>query len=333
MQISVLIPVYKDLQRTATIIKKLNGEEFKGEFEIVVAADCIPETQVTFLETLGAKVDFSTNRRGKVNALNHAFDMVRGELIIFLDSDSEPVSEGFLSKIWESYQNHKFDVATGKLRVDCRKKIHKVMDIDYMFVNAAFSLAEFFNEVSSFCGAFFIIRRIAFEKLGRFSRVLAEDFELSVKANRYNMKYKFIPDVEVITSAPNNFREWIKQRKRWLLGGFKSMDAENTKHALKKFPFSFTSFVTAYPFPITSVIWTFLVFFGAPHISIFSILALSALTTSGAIFLFNRWLDWGVSATSTLNYLTWYGPVWSLMMISIFFTSFFIKEEAEDWVY
>ena len=333
MDISVLIPVYKELQRAEATLTKLSAEPSKVKYEVLVAADCISREDAGRLEKLGAKVFRSAKRRGKVEALNSTSKFAKGELLVFLDSDTEPVSSHFLDSVWNFYKKEKIDIGMGKIKVDCKRRLHELANIDYLFTNSAQSLAGAFGEIPALNGAFFFMKRVSFEKVGRFSKVVVEDLDIALKAYRYGMRFKYCKDIVVKTEAPNNLKEWISQRKRWILGGLNSFGEDGRKTAIKKAPLSIASIMTAYPFPFTALVWTFLLLLLPYPLSITSVFAISYISTSAMILLLNHVMNWNIGFVPALNYIFLYSPLWSVFIFTMVIMSFFEKTpKIEDWV-
>ena len=329
----MLIPVYKEFQRVETTLNKLKSEGFSGRYEVIIAADCVDAREADRFRKLGARVFMSRKRIGKVQAINSASKKARGELLVFLDSDTEPVSQNFLSEIWSTYQKHKYDIATGKIRIDCKRRLHEMASIDYLFSNSAISLADRMGEIPALNGAFFVMKRESFKQVGRFSPVVVEDLDIAVKAYQHNMTFRFFKQIEVLTDAPSNMREWIKQRRRWILGGLNSLGDQGKKTAIKKAPFSVAALMTAYPFSFTALVWTLLLIFLPYPLTITSVFAISYVSTSGMMFFLNRLMEWNISLGPALNYILLYSPLWSIFIFAMIFASMFEKNpEIEDWV-
>ena len=333
MDITVLIPVYQDFQRVESTLKKLRHNPTHIKFEVLVAADCVDLAEKTRIESLGVKVYSSQKRRGKVDALNHASKFAKGELLLFLDSDTEPVSENFLDEIWRFYKKENMDIGTGKIMIDCKKRLHELANIDNLFTNSAQSLAGFFKEIPPLNGAFFFMKRTSFDKVGKFSKVPVEDLDIALKAHQYGMSFKYSKNLIVKTEAPNNMKEWITQRRRWILGRFKSVTPDCRKAAMRKTPFSIAALMTAYPFSFTSLVWTFLLLFLPYPLSIASVFAISYISTTGMLLLLNHLMNWNVELLPALNYIFIYSPLWALFIFTMLIVSIFEKNpKIDDWV-
>ena len=323
-----MVSAYKDVSGVVDILNTLS---FSGTYQVVVAADCISLKDRNRLEDMGAVVDWSAKRRGKANALNSAFRQAKGELLIFLDSDTLPVTEGFMDKIWDSYLKHGFDVATGKVKVRHEKFLQKMVNIEYLFISAFFSVARAFNEVPPLLGAFFVMKHKCFDHLGGFSRVVVEDCDLGFRASAEGYTFKFLKDITVETAAPSRPGEWMTQRKRWA-SGFISSIFSHKKKVVKNVPFTFTSMLTYYPLPITSLIWTIFLFFFASQITVFGVMFAALLSSSGILFIFNRLLNWEAGFRASLFYILVYGPLWSLFSLWMLFTAPFGNRKLKDWM-
>ena len=323
-----MISAYKDISNILEVLPTL---KFDGKFEVIIAADCISLTDKKQLEKLGAKVNYSKTRRGKVTAVNAAEEKAKGELLIFIDSDTTPTSKDFLNTIWKQYKRKDFDVALGKISVKENRPLQKLINIDYLFMNAFFIVSKFFKEVPPLMGAFFVIKRSAFEELGKFSKVIVEDVDLGLKASAAKMKFHLMKDVSVKTEAPSNFKTWFTQRRRWVIGGVKSLSTQKKK-MVRKFPWTYSSLLAYYPIPISSLSWFLFFSLFVTKITVFGVIAASLVSTGFMMLFFSKLLNWNLKPKSALYYLLFYGPVWSVVSIYLILSVPFFKNDLEDWV-
>lgn len=323
-----MISAYKDISNLLEFLPKL---KFDGKFEIIIAADCISLSDKKKLEKLGAKVNYSKIRRGKVTAMNVAEEKAKGELLVFIDSDTTPTSKNFLNTIWKNYKRKDFDVAIGKVSVKENRPLQKLINIDYLFINTFFIISKFFKEVPPLLGAFFVIKRKAFEDLGKFSRVIVEDVDLGLKASAAKMKFHLMKDVSVKTAAPHNFKAWFTQRRRWVIGGVKSLSTQKKK-MVRKFPWTYSSLLAYYPLPISSLSWFLFFSLFVTKITVFGVIAASLVSTGFMMFFFSKILKWNLKLKPALYYLLFYGPIWSIVSIYLILSAPFFKNDLEDWV-
>lgn len=327
VDISVLIPAYKTLDKLPETLEKLC---FDGEFEVIVAGDLLSHRDQEFLKKRGVKLNCSGERRGKARALNEAVEMAGGELLVFLDSDTRPEDDRFLDKIWKAYGETNFEIGTGRLMVEGNSLLEKSINVEYLFMNSAMFMGNVFKKPVPICGAFIIVTSEAFERLGRFSKVIVEDFHLGYKANVSKLRFRYIKDVTAYTSSPKKIKGWLTQRKRWVMGGSQSLGVAK-KDVLKNLPVSTAAISSYYPIPSISIISSIMMFLAMSQINIAYVLSMTAFLTTSLMLAMNKILNWGLTLGSGLSYLLVYGPLWSLFTIGGMVYFAFRKEKLDDW--
>jgi biofilm PGA synthesis N-glycosyltransferase PgaC len=220
MFISILIPVYKKPKLLEDIIEKILKNRYR-EKEILVAID---EDSTPEIEQVVNKyrdkivLYYSGIRRGKVNLLNHLSSLARGDVFLFLDNDVElPDDENFLNKL--SKEITKYDIIELPKEAIATNFFSKIVSYDFLTAAAlCFVISKIFKTSLFLNGAAFAIRRQAFEELGKFSKVINEDWDLMLKAFSLRKRYSFPLNLKVKTMVPTSLKEWVEQRERWALG-------------------------------------------------------------------------------------------------------------------
>jgi cellulose synthase/poly-beta-1,6-N-acetylglucosamine synthase-like glycosyltransferase len=218
-RISVFIPVYRDSDLLEELLEGLVNDPYENR-EIFVTIDEPTAEAYRVVERFRDRVHFilSSQRRGKVEALNEAVRASSGEILVFLDADVKLGECGdFLGKI--ALEMEDTDI------LDIKKKIFKDSFIsrmvNYEFVGSNFSsflYSKLVRKGFAVGGTAFAIKRETFEEVGGFAKVISEDLDLAAKAFFLNKRFKFADKVEVYTRAPSKWRSWLAQRKRWGIG-------------------------------------------------------------------------------------------------------------------
>ncbi len=201
---SAIITAYGDEGYVEENVRKL----LDMGYEVVLAIDCPNGRLREIVERYPVKATVSERRRGKWRALNDALKLVKGEEILFLDSDTRIVS---------------FAELDGRDAVEIRKEIEgeglmeRLVNLDYfaMFVTA--KIAEKFKSCLSLNGSAFVIKKRVIDVLGGFRRRINEDTDLGARLGLNGFSVGV--DGRAITRAPRSLKEWFVQRERWSLGG------------------------------------------------------------------------------------------------------------------
>ncbi|HOL66218.1 MAG TPA: glycosyltransferase family 2 protein [bacterium] len=220
MRISVLIPVYREPKFLADILAKLLKNTYPDK-EILVIIDGQTNREIEqALEPYRNKVRVYENgaRRGKANSLNFLSEQATGEVLLFLDNDVElPEEENFLSQLSQEIAG--YDLLELSKEAIAQNFFSRITSYDFLSGSILCLLvSRIFRKSLFLSGAAFAIRKETFQQLGKFSRVISEDWDLMLKAFRARKSYWFSRRLKVKTMTPTNFEEWLQQRNRWALG-------------------------------------------------------------------------------------------------------------------
>jgi len=95
MIVSIIIPVYNEINSISTLIKRVEEAALpdNSEREIVIVDDGSTDGTVSLLENLQKKTPHSfvyhKKNRGKGSALRSGFDIAKGDIVIIQDADLE----------------------------------------------------------------------------------------------------------------------------------------------------------------------------------------------------------------------------------------------------
>lgn len=222
MKISVVVPVYEEPELLEDIISKVVSYDYPGK-EIVVVVDGWSNEKIenvlskfeglTFL-----RVIYNGVRKGKVESLNAAVELCSGEGIFFVDNDVElPEDKDFLRKLARELDRN--DIVEVPKEGICSSLFSKIVSYDYLGgAIASFLSSRILGKNLFLCGSAFAIRKDTFLELGKFPKVINEDWMLMLKTFGTGKRFSYPTDLKVRTAVPSNLVEWINQRKRWSIG-------------------------------------------------------------------------------------------------------------------
>ena len=218
-KISVFVPVYEGSALLGPLLERLTSDGYCGK-EIFVAIDRPSMDSLRVVERFRDKVHFllCSERRGKVEALNSAFKLSSGEILVFLDAD---VKIGECDSFLETVEGEMMDcdIADFKKKILPDSFVSRMVKYEYIGSNyASYLFSKLVGRCFAVGGTAFAIKREAFEEAGGFSKVVSEDLDLAVKTFMKGRRFKYTEKIEVYTEAPSNWREWLNQRKRWGIG-------------------------------------------------------------------------------------------------------------------
>lgn len=246
--------------------------------------DCQPEEFI--YESRAQRVPLTLIRKhngGKADALNMGINAANYPYFICIDADSV-LQYDSLRKIAQPVLEQNDVVAVGgmvRISNDAvlengRVKKYKmprsllasmqVLEYDRSFL-ASRILFDKFNGSLIISGAFGLFKKETVIAAGGYNHhTMGEDMELVVKLHEYctlnNMDYsiKYASDAVCWTQAPEKLRDLCKQRKRWHLGLFQSMNAHRRMFSNPKF--GAVSFISYLYFLIYELLSPFIEIFG-----------------------------------------------------------------------
>ncbi len=360
-KISVFVPVYKNSELLDALLEELTHCAHKDK-EIFVVVDEPNEKSFKVVKKYEGKVIFlfSSKRRGKVEALNRAIKISKGEILVFIDSDVQLKGDEFLELIEREIEEA--EILDFKKKIITDSFISRMVNYEYVSSNlVSYLYSKLVQRCMGINGAAFAIKREAFEEIGGFSRVISEDFDLASKALLKNKRFKYTQKIEVYTKAPSNWRKWLAQRKRWGIGTglwLKNYWRKFLKYMAKYphiivpsliilfptfIPMVFSYFFTTFlGYKISNFIPSFFVMHSSlliPFVPYIGDLLLTGLTTIFlSFFLFSiffyaasKKLKIRFNIAEFLIYFLFYQPLAALILILGIITAFFSERHELDW--
>ncbi|HLF54035.1 MAG TPA: glycosyltransferase [Candidatus Nanoarchaeia archaeon] len=158
---------------------------------------------------------------GKPAALNLAVSKARGDILILTDGDVY-VSKDSLRFLMKKLKDRNIGAVSGK-PVSLNSKTNKYGFWANMLTMVADEIRKesVANDKRFFCsGYLFAIRKKLFPKLPK--NLLSEDGYISHKVYEKEFKIDYAENARVFVKYPDNFSDWIKQKKR-SAGGYNQM--------------------------------------------------------------------------------------------------------------
>ncbi len=229
--VTVQLPIYNEVYVVERLIDAVVRLDYpKDKLEIQVLDDSTDETQqvarerVEYYRSQGYDISYihRTDRQGyKAGALRHGLSRARGEFIAIFDADFVPKPD-FLQKLLPYFSNPQVGMVQSRW---------EHLNEDYSFLTRAQALAldgHFVMEQQvrhnagffiNFNGTAGIWRRTCIEDAGNWhSDTLAEDLDLSYRAQLRGWKFVFVNDVVSPAELPADINALKSQQFRWTKG-------------------------------------------------------------------------------------------------------------------
>lgn len=160
---------------------------------------------------------------GKAMALNYGIEKSNSDIVICIDADSI-LKEDALWHLTLPFANLKVGAVGGNVKVVNRDKLlnlHQAVEyiVGLNIQRRAFSHIGCMQVISGAIGAF---RRSVLTEIGGYSDdTLVEDMDITIAVSKAGYEVIFAPQAIAYTEAPESIKDFMKQRYRWTLGGFK----------------------------------------------------------------------------------------------------------------
>jgi len=229
-EISMVIPCYNGAEGIERTIRKLFESDYPGLKKVIVVDDCSTDNSYEIMkkcENIYPKllvVQTPKNNGNAAGAKNYGAKFVTTEFIGFSDDDAYPNRDA-ISKMIGFFNDPQVGAVTSRVLVQNRKKfIAKLQSIEYKLIAFTRKLFGFIDAIYVTNGPLSIYRKDLFKEINGFDeKNLTEDIEITWNILSRKWKVKISMPAIVYTTAPENIRNWLKQRLRWNAGGIQTI--------------------------------------------------------------------------------------------------------------
>lgn len=107
MKISVIIPAYNCLELLKQTLKALERQDFPvDDFEVIVVDDGSEDGTADYLRNYRGKLQLApiinVENQGRARSRNAGIRAAKGDLVVFLDADTQPAHRDFLQVHWQA---------------------------------------------------------------------------------------------------------------------------------------------------------------------------------------------------------------------------------------
>ncbi len=251
--VSIVVPSRNEEQNIANCLNSLSKSDYPlDKFEIIAIddrstdetflilstlLDSIPNLKIVKLENESQK----GNLKGKPGASQAGIDQAKGEIILMTDADCI-LPKSWLRRMVNEYRNPKTLMVASFTTVTIKSVFDVIQAIDWLY---SCTLARGGVGLGKIVGCFgnnLSIKKDIFDNLGGYRKIpftITEDFALmnavdnfiplennnlennlsNNTKNHENIRYICDPKAVIETQPCKTFTEYIKQKKRWAIGG------------------------------------------------------------------------------------------------------------------
>jgi len=256
--ISIIITAYKEEKTIGKAIESILQNKISLNYEILVLApdkktlEMAEKYSKKFKQVKVVKDD----GEGKPSALNLAFKIAKGKILILTDGDVY-ISDDSITKLLEHFKDKKIGAVSGRpISLNSRKNklgfwSHLLTDIADQRRKKALLIKKRF-----YCsGYLFAMRKGIVSNIPK--ETLSDDGLISFLIYAKGYKIDYEPKAEVYVKFPTNLKDWINQKKR-SAGGYNQIKLWTKKEIRSFAKESLGVFqVLKYPRTLKEFFWTF----------------------------------------------------------------------------
>ncbi len=238
--VSFVVPAYNEGETIKDTIEHIFAVDYKKIEQVIIVNDCSTDNTKEVVEEMQKKypklilINNEKNLGNAARSKNVGLKHATGELIAFVDADSYPAKDS-LKKMIGFFNDEKVGAVTCPILVRGGKTfIERLQAIEYKMIAFTRKLLDYVDAIYVTPGPLAIYRREAIEQVNGFDgNNMTEDIEITWNLTAKNWERRMCLATEVTTTAPNKFKDWYKQRRRWSIGGVQCV-AKYKKDFLKK---------------------------------------------------------------------------------------------------
>ena len=225
--VSVVIPAYNKEDSILQTVEAVKNIDYpKDKIEIIVVDDGSNDDTVKIAKSIeGIRFFEKGYNSGKADTVNFGIKNAKGEIIAVIDADSYPDRDSFKKMI-----GYFDDDETGAVTASCfvrntGKLIERLQAIEYFLIAFGRKILDFVDSVYVTPGSLSMYRKKLLDEIGGFdTRNITEDIEIAWKILKNKYKNRMCLSARVYTDVPTNLRQWWRQRLRWNVGGFQTVN-------------------------------------------------------------------------------------------------------------
>jgi len=220
-KISIIIPAYNEEKVIKNTIEGLLETKYPKK-EIIFVDDGSTDKTLSIASQFKEQIQvLHKENGGKASALNYGLVYSTGEIIVIVDADTI-IGRNSLKEIVKGFEmNEHVAAVAGNIKVRNRVNwITKCQALEYItgiqIVRRAFDV---FGSITIVPGALGAFKKSLLIEAGAYGKeTIVEDFDQTIKLLKAGLITQGSSKATAYTEAPNTFKDFFAQRKRWYRG-------------------------------------------------------------------------------------------------------------------
>ncbi|RRB07147.1 glycosyltransferase [Larkinella rosea] len=159
---------------------------------------------------------------GKANVLAQLAQHARGQFLLFTDADCE-VPPSWVCGMLKPFRQENIGILTGCTQIFGKSTFQKLQAVDWFYGQYLIKQFANLNIPITAMGNNMAVRRTAYDAVGGYENLpfsVVEDYQLftEILQQRFSFSHLFKVDVLATTRPIPNWKDWLQQRKRWMVG-------------------------------------------------------------------------------------------------------------------
>lgn len=231
--VSVIIPCHNEGKTIGESIKHvLNMNYPKDMVEIIIVDDCSSDDSWKIIQEYAKRYEnirvFKTEKNSGRAAVprNLGAKKAKNKYLLMLDADSYPEKDSLNKMIGFMQEDPLVAAVTPAILTRTpRTFIQKMQHIEYDLVAFTRKLLDLIDSVYVTPGAFALYRKDALIRVGLLdTHNLTEDIEIVWRLLSKGYKVRMSFAAKAHTETPDTIKSWWKQRNRWNIGGYQTLN-------------------------------------------------------------------------------------------------------------
>ncbi|MCD1294656.1 glycosyl transferase [Methanocella sp. CWC-04] len=194
MDFSIIVPALNEEKRIRRCLDSIKAQKTGHTYELIVSDSGSTDSTVAISREYTDKI-VVCNERGTARARNEGSKLASGNILIFIDSDTELLQD-YLNVIYDAFSDDRVIAMSCAFKFTNRSP--KLRFAEYV-TNTYYVTRSIFRG-TTLPGFNLCVRREVFEKLGGFRICHLEDLDMSIKLRKIG-RTKYLSRRKVITSS------------------------------------------------------------------------------------------------------------------------------------